>query len=134
MLIAFMVLGSVVARSQGFMFLSSDEVIKEVGTEHYTITDGTTEEGVSWMSLSDDDYEWVLFFGGDSPIVLESHLISKQLEAFKNSLSIIDSADMFVRQGDGNWIIMRSSYAIQVKTKMFDYSIYPVIIYTYVIY
>jgi hypothetical protein len=83
------------------------------------------------MSIKDTDFEWVLFLAGDNPIVLESHFINETLDGFKLCIKNINEDKAFIRQGEGNWLIMRSSYAIQVKTKMFDYSDLPVLIYTY---
>jgi len=117
--------------AQGFMFFTPEEVRAEFENDNYNIRTGFTTDSVMFMSIKDTDFEWVLFLAGDDPIVLESHFINETLDGFKLCIKNIDENEKFIRQGEGNWLIMRSSYAIQVKTKMFDYSNLPVLIYTY---
>lgn len=125
------ILGVVTVNAQGFMFFSVEE-IKESMNETTVFTEGVSEKGISYVELNDDNFEWVLFLDGDIPIVYEAHLLSKSYEAFLWSISELDKIENdMIRQGDGHWIYLLGSGAINIQTKKYTYSPYPVIVYTY---
>lgn len=120
------------SKAQGWMFSSMDEVRNGISDVQKPIIEGVNDSGIAWMSFNDDHFEWVLFFDGELEIVYESHFICKSYDAFLWALEELDKpVNKMIRQGDGHWIFIMGSGAIDIQTHKKDYSDYPVLIYTY---
>lgn len=130
LVILLIVLGTVTANAQGWLGYSQIEVMQNLEEQSFSgnVETGTSNDGTNYLSVSKPTYEWVIFFN-DSSITYESHLISHSWQEFTGNVNVFDKN--FVKTGDGHWINAWPDGAVNIKTKMYTYSDFPVFIFTY---
>lgn len=129
------VLGTMtMVNGQGWMFFSAEEVREKLTEDQidYDITEGITEDSTVYMMLDREWHTWILFFDSDANTVFESHFISNNYNMFVIAIDELNAPNnKMIKQGDGHWIHMRGSGAIDVRTDKQSYSDFPVFFYTY---
>lgn len=135
--ILLVVLGMTTVNAQGWLGYTNEDIKTELVAEEWgldleeDLKAGVNEAGHDYLIIYTENYDWICIFN-EGGLVAESHLVSGSWNAFLNQASYLD--DKFAKTGEGHWINAFSTGAVNIESKKYDYSDFPVFIYIYLSY